>query len=233
MINLQEWKEHPEKSFRIIAFGSSNTELTWSSAGRHNWVDWLGISLRAHIGKHVCMINQGIGGETSGDLLMRLERDVLSFQPSAVIITVGGNDAAKGKSTKEYIDNIRTVCEAVRRVHAEPVLHSYYCPIHHLHNEGFKASFEKIVEANRKLSAEMGMTHLDTYSRFEPFYRNEPEQYGRLMRDRLHVNYLGNLLMGMHLCEELQLPELQIPQDLKEEARFLWERMNRWYGKSY
>lgn len=231
MINVQLWKNQPETSYRIIAFGSSNTELTWSSEGRHNWVDWLGINLRAHIGKHVCIINQGIGGDTSSDLLRRLDRDVLSFLPAAVIITVGGNDAAKGGSVEQYIDNVRQICSRLRELKSEPVLHSYYCPLYHLHPEGFEQTFKDIVEANRQLSKEMDLTHLDTYSRFEPFYLHEPEEYTRLMRDRLHVNHLGNLLMGMHVSEELKLPKLQIPQDIKGEAEMLWERMSRWYGR--
>ncbi|SDE12443.1 Lysophospholipase L1 [Paenibacillus sp. UNCCL117] len=231
MINIRKWQDHPENSYRFIAFGSSNTELTWSSAGRHNWVDWLGINLREQIGRHVCIVNQGIGGETSDDLVRRLERDVLSLQPAAVIITIGGNDAVRGMPIEQYAENIRRICVALRGIEAEPVLQTYYCPLFHLFEAGFRHSFENIVQTNRALAAEMQLSLFDTYSRFEPFYRNEPETYEKLMMDRLHVNYLGNLLMGMSISAELGLPNLQIPEDIKAEADWLWGRMNRWCGK--
>lgn len=42
------------------------------------------------IGLHI--INAGIGGNTSSDLLARFERDVLSYEPDWVSICIGIND---------------------------------------------------------------------------------------------------------------------------------------------
>lgn len=86
---IQQWKEQPDKSYRVIAFGSSNTELSWSNNGRHNWVDWLSINLRDSIGHHVSVVNQGIGGETSDHLLARIDRDVLSFNRPSLLSRSG------------------------------------------------------------------------------------------------------------------------------------------------
>ena len=83
-----QWKNQPERSTRLIAFGSSNTELGWHSEGHHNWVDWLNLCLRRSLGSHVSLINQGIGGETGTDLLDRIDRDVFSFSPELVIVTI-------------------------------------------------------------------------------------------------------------------------------------------------
>jgi hypothetical protein len=77
---------------RVIGFGSSNTEQHWHLLGHFNWFSWLGCSLREWVGRHVTMINQGINGETAEDLLKRIDRDVISFKPNLVIITIGGND---------------------------------------------------------------------------------------------------------------------------------------------
>ncbi|WP_230986469.1 SGNH/GDSL hydrolase family protein [Cohnella fermenti] len=224
---MLQWKEDRSRSHRIIAFGSSNTESTWSSGGRHNWVEWLNINVRDHIGRHVCVINQGIGGETTEDLLGRLERDVLSFKPGVAIITIGGNDAIQSLPLERYADNLRTICARIRQENAEVVLQTYYCPMYHLREVGFRTEFERYMETVRIISREMEVHLVDQYSRFEPFYRRQPEQYARLMRDTIHVNHLGNLIMGIHLSQALQLPDLQLPPDIMQEALELRELMDR------
>ncbi|WP_217595613.1 SGNH/GDSL hydrolase family protein [Cohnella sp. GbtcB17] len=226
MDNLQRLESNPDRSYRIIAFGSSNTESTWSSNGRHNWVEWLNMNVRHHIGRHVCVINQGIGGETTNNLLERMDRDVLSFQPSAVIITIGGNDAIQSLPLERYADNLRRICTRSRHGDAEPILQTYYCPMYHQRADGFKSVFESYMEVIRTIAREMGVLLVDQYDRFEPFYRKQPEQYAKLMLDSMHVNHLGNLIMGMHISRAFQLPELQLPQDIMQETLQLKEQMD-------
>ncbi|MBV9124595.1 MAG: hypothetical protein JO112_14660, partial [Planctomycetes bacterium] len=38
------------------------------------------------------IIQRGFGGDKSGDLLVRLERDVIELKPAVVVLTIGGND---------------------------------------------------------------------------------------------------------------------------------------------
>jgi len=38
---IENWKDNPQKSIRIIVFGSNNTELHWHSLGHLNWFSWL------------------------------------------------------------------------------------------------------------------------------------------------------------------------------------------------
>lgn len=222
---VRQWKQQPDESVRIVAFGSSNTELTWSNNGRHNWVDWLNVSLRAHIGRHICVINQGIGGETTEHLLERIDRDVFSFRPAAVIVTVGGNDALTGMPLRRYADNLRRICSSIVHHGAEPILQTYYCPMYHLGDVGFRETFERFMEAKRELARELGLTLVDQISRFEPFYTCDPEQYARLMNDWIHVNHLGHLLMGQHMATAFGLPDLLIPADIGQEVRELMARM--------
>lgn len=60
---IENWKEKPHKPRRVIAFGSSNTELHWHSLGHFNWFSWLSGAMREWIGRHVTTINSGIGGK--------------------------------------------------------------------------------------------------------------------------------------------------------------------------
>lgn len=222
---MNDWKDNQNESFRIIAFGSSNTEVFWHSGGRHNWVDWLNINMRATIGRNVTVINQGISGETTTDLLNRIDRDVLSFRPSMVIVTIGGNDASRGLSPSKYRSNLKRICSIIQDSGALPVLQTYYCPMYHEGSEGFQEDFETLMQINREISGDMCLPLIDQYKIFEPFYRASKAEYKKLMKDWIHLNHLGQVIMGMNISKSFGLTELQIPQDIQGELDPLIEQV--------
>jgi lysophospholipase L1-like esterase len=203
---IDTWKNNPQRPIRVIAFGSSNTELHWHSMGHFNWFSWLSSAIREWVGRHITTINSGIGGETSKDLLKRIDRDVLSFNPNLVIITIGGNDTWKELTFEEYREFLTITIEKVKEVNAIPVLQTYYCLLYHSMDEVFQR-FPRIVEINRNLSKEMHIPLIDQYKYFSPFYENNPKKYTKIMLDGLHVNPLGNALMGIISSRIFSLPD--------------------------
>ena len=191
---IQEWSKSPNESFRIIAFGSSNTEQFWRNEGRYVWVDWLNVNLRQNMGRHIVIINQGIGGDSTENLLNRIDRDVLSFSPQLAIVTIGGNDAIKNFTYEKYSQNLKKVCSQMLERNIQPIFQTYYCPCYDELGDDFRIAFESFVEANRSISVELDIPLIDQYKYFEPFHRNNKEEYKRLMVDRLHVNHYGQLL---------------------------------------
>src|SRR4051812_11983573 len=103
---------------RVVAFGSSNTERR--IAGMH-WFDCLELACRNTYGPITSFINSGRGGDSTIDLLNRMERDCLNHQPHLAFITVGGNDSnpKKNISLATYRDNLRQI---VRRLQAQDAL---------------------------------------------------------------------------------------------------------------
>jgi len=203
---FNEWKSNPQKPIRVLAFGSSNTELHWHSLGHFNWFSWLSSAMREWIGRHITTINSGIGGETSKDLLKRIDRDVLSFNPDLVIITIGGNDAWKGLTIQEYQNFLTQAVKKIQEKKALPILQTYYCLLYNKMDKIFKR-FPQIVEVNRNLSNEMKIPLIDQYKYFSPFYENDPNTYSDLMLDGLHVNPLGNAIMGIIVSRLFSLPD--------------------------
>lgn len=69
------------------------------------------------------IVNRGWGGDRSGDLLVRLERDVVELQPDIAVLTIGGNDlediASFPDQEAAIIEscerNIRVILDALRR----------------------------------------------------------------------------------------------------------------------
>lgn len=57
-------------------------------------------------------VNSGVNGDTTGGMLGRFHRDVLSHQPSHVIIMGGTNDAYMGFKGNHVLNNIRSMAES-------------------------------------------------------------------------------------------------------------------------
>lgn len=75
------------------------------------------------------VLNKGIGGNSSGDLLRRIDKDVLAENPDLVIIMVGTNDMVNSKkmvSYEKYRANYQTMIQKLKAKKINIVLMS--CP---------------------------------------------------------------------------------------------------------
>lgn len=60
------------------------------------------------------VINQGVNGERSDQVLARIERDVLAFEPRAVVIIAGVNDVYQGRNEGHVIEQLSAIYERVK-----------------------------------------------------------------------------------------------------------------------
>jgi len=91
----------------IVCFGDSLT----AGAGAGPGEDYPSV-LRREVALPV--VNAGAGGDTTGDALVRLDRDVLSHNPRIVIITLGGNDFMRRLPKQETLENITAIVDRIR-----------------------------------------------------------------------------------------------------------------------
>jgi lysophospholipase L1-like esterase len=84
---------------RIVAIGDSLT-YGFPFGTEFSWVEL--VAQRTGID----MVNAGVCGETTGDMLLRFKQDALDYKPAVVIITGGSNDAFFGVSPSTVGDNI-------------------------------------------------------------------------------------------------------------------------------
>ncbi|NVM45373.1 MAG: SGNH/GDSL hydrolase family protein [Candidatus Lokiarchaeota archaeon] len=224
----RNWKKEPNKAIRIIAFGSSNTELHWHSLGHFNWFSWLTASFREWIGRHVTTLNQGINGETVEDLLKRIDRDVINYKPEVTFITIGGNDANAGMALGDYRASLEKIIDKLYKINCLPILQTYYCPIYELMPETFQ-KFPEYMEIKRVISSERQIPLIDQYKYFSALYQNEKNTYSELMLDGLHVNPIGNAIMGLIACRSCYLPD-PVFLDIKFEnkVQIYLDKMNQY-----
>ncbi|MHA1543265.1 MAG: SGNH/GDSL hydrolase family protein [Candidatus Hodarchaeales archaeon] len=222
------WKKNLNKPIRIIAFGSSNTELHWHSLGHFNWFSWLAASFREWIGRHLTTINQGINGETVFDLLQRIDRDVINFKPDITFITIGGNDANSGMALDDYRASLEKIIDKLYEIECLPVLQTYYCPVYEEMSETFQ-KFPEYMEIKRTISTERKIPLIDQYEYFSALYENEKETYSELMLDGLHVKPTGNAIMGLIACRSCFLPDpVFLDVKFESEVHYYLEKMEQY-----
>lgn len=88
----------------IVAFGDSLTEGFGAEAG-HSYPDYLSQLL----GREV--INHGVSGETAGDALKRLDRDILQIKPAMVLVCLGGNDLLRRIDATKTFASLREIVD--------------------------------------------------------------------------------------------------------------------------
>jgi len=92
-----EGRIDPSVPLTIVAFGSSSTEGAGASSPEHSYPARLEALLRAALpGRSIRVVNAGRSGQTSTEMLARLDQDVLARHPALVIWQAGGNEALKG-----------------------------------------------------------------------------------------------------------------------------------------
>ena len=107
---------------RIVAMGDSTTAGTpgWKSpveappdgAGDRTsqYAFWL---MQAHPEWEV--LNRGVNGERSDQILARFDRDVLALEPRAVVIVAGVNDVYQGRPAAHVIEHLDDMYKRAQR----------------------------------------------------------------------------------------------------------------------
>ncbi|MGR6836018.1 GDSL-type esterase/lipase family protein [Syntrophomonas erecta] len=89
---------------KIVCLGDS---ITWGFPYGHqdSWVEMLGQALNQPV------INQGVNGNTTGDMLFRFDRVVQKHHPTHMIIMGGINDVLGQESFDRIVLNLKIIVE--------------------------------------------------------------------------------------------------------------------------
>ena len=201
-------KNHFERHepVRIVALGSSNTQRF--AAGMH-WFDCLELGVKTTYGLKNFCFNAGACGETSNDLLKRLDRDVVRFAPDVVILTVGGNDSYHPDTIplSRFHANLLEIHKRLTACGALVVFQTYYvCDLEKMPPDHPMPSY---MDEIRHAAAETDSPLQDNWTRWNHLRETDVGLYRQLMKDYMHLNALGNLLLG---CEWLTALDLHVTE---------------------
>lgn len=146
------------------------------------------------------IVNSGISGEKTEDLIGRLEKDVYRYNPSKVFILVGINDICNHVEEEDILFNIQTIINGIKSNRKNTVVYveSIY-PLNYKKMDEKKYNYcrdidnttiKKINKKIEKLCIESNINYIDVYS-------NMVDKEGKLKdlytKEGLHINNLGYL----------------------------------------
>lgn len=178
------------------------------------------------------VINAGVGGNTTLNLLERLDEDVLKHKPDLVIVMVGTNDMLNSKkmiSYKQYKKNLKKILRRIKRGGANivlmtsPPVDSVYLFQRHkrrLFTEMPNVKLDSIRNIVSRIARKNKWKYLDLYQTFSEmhlpkhnedlFFRNEKNSGAK---DGVHPTALGYRFIGelvfYHLKENNLLSDHQ------------------------
>ena len=111
--------------------------------------------------------NRGISGDTTRGMLIRLEADVLSLQPKAVVMLMGTNDLEEGAAPEVVASNLQLIIAALKKHRADmPIILCQVMPS----SAGKKRPAEAIKKINELYAAAVKgdpqITVIDTWTLF-------------------------------------------------------------------
>lgn len=137
----------------------------------------------------VKVVNRGIGGDTTPNLIYRLQDDVLSLHPRALVILIGTNDLGQHTPPAQIAANLRELHQRIRA--AYPQIPIAWCLV--MPRKGDDTYPERIHDLNTRIRALVAsdplITLCDTYTPLaQPDGSSIPADF---VPDRLHLNAHG------------------------------------------
>ena len=159
----------------IVFLGDSITAL-------ENWNALFGIS---------CIVNAGISGNTTDDVLTRLDSVIIS-KPRKLFLMIGINDLLRNKDVAYVLSNYEIILNKIKA--QSPVTIVYVQSALPINNDILKnknTDSQEIIEFNSKLkniAADRNLTYIDLYP---SFCSSDNKLYRIYSKDGLHPGFLG------------------------------------------
>lgn len=198
---------------RIVGFGSSNTECCYNHAYVPGWLNWVDFGLRKIFGRYFTVINSGVSGQTSSQLISRFDDDVELYKPHLVFLTVGGNDSnpSNNLSSNLFHDNLIEIIKRCKNLsNCEVILQTYYCPLLDKIPSDYAQRFCQYMNIIGDVAQETNtefFNHLPQWKKLQEKIGLETYEK-ELMDDPMHLSALGNQLWAYNILERLAKKEM-------------------------
>jgi len=214
---------------KIVALGDSITETTFHTKGRMNWLALLHEAIFETYGNGVCsIINSGKCASSYEEALLRLDRDLLAYEPDLAILALGMNDAGQGlaalgrfkANVREMIAKIRSSCKSeilirtpnpVVTVHGLPLPAGQDCPGKVW--DSVQRPLKQYAAALVEIAGELDCAVVDHYSLWALKHFTfkqptaDPTGLWPRMSDAIHPGYLGHLAFFRELAALFDVPK--------------------------
>ncbi|MFN0106410.1 MAG: GDSL-type esterase/lipase family protein [Bryobacteraceae bacterium] len=172
-------------------------------------------------------VNRGISGQITGEMLGRMQADVIANKPAAMVVLAGTNDIARGVSVETIQNNLKMIADLAEK-HSIKVILASILPTSDHHkdrNPRFEMTRGRPLSVIRELNQyivsmckKRGFTYLDYY---DATVDSSGQLKADLADDGLHPNADGYRIMAplAQAAIEKTLAESRIPQQTGKKKR--------------
>ena len=182
VINISKLESIKEQDENIVFYGDSITE---------------GYNVKEFYDEFR-VVNSGISGNTTEDLINRIDRDLYNYNPSTVIIQIGTNDIRASIKDEDIIKNLKSIIKGIRknRKNASILIESIY-PINRemdvdywkdVNTDYNNKHITKLNKEIKELCKKEHIKYIDIYSKLLDDNNNLKETYSK---EGLHLTDLG------------------------------------------
>ena len=207
----------------IICIGDSMTGAEWKSqedspvyaylpAAEKQWPSLVAKALPAKL------VDVGIVGERTDEMLARFQKDVLAKKPDACIIWGGANDVLQGKTTADILRNVQYMVELCQQHNIHPVLADL--PVRVSADLPQAAALAALHEAYEKLAREEHVAFVDLCKTKLQGDNGVAAMY--TLPDGIHLNAIGQAAAAQELLNVLR-PMLQSPEERADSSVQDWK----------
>lgn len=141
------------------------------------------------------VVNSGISGNSTEDILGDMEKRVYQYNPSKVFLLIGTNDIHYGTSLEEIVSNIEEIVSEIRknRPYAEVYVESIY-PVNQDMDGAEDRTNKEIMEINKKIEKyckDKKITYIDMFSLLKDPDSDEVKLKEDYTKDGLHLSDKG------------------------------------------
>jgi lysophospholipase L1-like esterase len=197
---------------KVAFLGDSITQYGWYWPGGYVKLVTTGF---AGMGVHITPIPAGVSGNTSADMLARVDTDVISKKPDWVTISCGVNDVWRGPAgvaLEPYKQNMTTIVDKCQAAGIR-VLIMTSTPIGEDLLHGNNETLIPYNDFLRQLAQERHLPLAEQNGAFQAAIRAAGPHLGYVVsKEGLHPNSDGNQLMAKTLLEAFGASDAQIAQ---------------------
>lgn len=157
------------------------------------------------------IINAGISGNKSADLLERWDRDVMAYKPNVVFCMIGINDVWRHfdyldpsdqfVSVEKYEKNLVAICEKAKNIERFMFMLPFYMETNRV--DEMRVMTDQFAEAMNKVARLYSRPVLNTQGFFDEYMKSRPGQ--SISWDRVHPNEFGSMLIARGILKELSI----------------------------
>lgn len=212
----------------IIMLGDSITEGEKNHFSYHSYVLLVNNYLkRLYPNQKITVVNGGIGGNRSADLVNRFVKDAIRHQPDLITINIGVNDVwhyflgknnpnLSGIPVANYRENLIKMVKQAQAAKIEVILMSPTIIQEDLNSEEnqklipYVAAMRQVAKEYNCLFVDLNTAFRDTIAAYQKYAGKE---YTLLTNDGVHPNELGNKVIAHSFLRSLGVLESEIDQD--------------------